>query len=68
MPKFKIQPSKESKLSRTVAKISQDEVVEKSGFIADYNNKTIWQMKKLISIFSFQKRIKSTSVRWKSGT
>ena len=42
MPKFKIQPSKESKLSRTVAKIAQDEVVEKSGFIADYNNKTIY--------------------------
>jgi|APCry1669193128_1035447.scaffolds.fasta_scaffold172531_1 hypothetical protein len=42
MPKFKIQPSSESKLSKTVAKIAQDSTIEKTGFITDYNDRTIY--------------------------
>jgi hypothetical protein len=41
MPKFKIPPNKESKLSRVVAKIALDGEIEKSGFIPD-NNKTVY--------------------------
>jgi hypothetical protein len=41
MPKFRIPPSSESKLSRVVAKIAQDGEIEKSGFIPD-SNKTVY--------------------------
>lgn len=42
MPKFKIPPLTESKLSKVVAKIAKDETIEKSGFITDYSDKTIY--------------------------
>lgn len=42
MSKLKINPPLESKLSKTIAKIAQDEEIEKSGFITNSNDKTIY--------------------------
>ncbi len=40
MPKLKINPPLESKLSKTITKIAQEEKIEKSGFITSSNVKT----------------------------
>lgn len=40
MPKFKITPLTESKLSKTITKIAHDEPLEKSGFVTSSNDKT----------------------------
>lgn len=42
MSKLRFPPASESKLSKTIAKISQDEVIEKTGFIGTKNNKTTY--------------------------
>jgi ribosomal protein L30/L7E len=42
MPKFKIKPPLESKLSKTITKIAQDGEIEKSGFVNSSNDKTIY--------------------------